>query len=259
MACLSPRRALGHGRAMEWVDQGIVLGSRRHGEANAVVELMTRERGRHAGLVRGGSGPRLRPVLQPGNTVMATWRARLDQHLGTYTVETAVSRSSRILTSPCALHGIALAACHLRLLPERDPHPRLYDALVVLLDVLDDAAIAGPLMVRFEVALLEELGFGLDLASCVATGTRAELTHVSPKSGRAVSRAAAEPYAARLLTLPRFLTGEAGGITTSDVIAGFQLTGFFLDRDVYGVRATGEPDCRAAFRAAVSTSAANAA
>jgi DNA repair protein RecO (recombination protein O) len=238
---------------MEWTDQGIVLGSRRHGESNAVVELMTRGRGRHAGMVRGGAGPRLRPVLQSGDTVTATWRARLDEHLGTYTVETLVSRSARVLASACALHGVALAAAHLRLLPERDPHPRLYDALVVLLDVIDDPTIAGPLMVRFEVALLEELGFGLDLGACAATGATGDLTHVSPKSGRAVSRAAALPYAPRLLPLPAFLSGEGAGIGPDDVAAGFRLTGFFLDRDVYGVRAAGEPDCRAAFRAAVST------
>jgi DNA repair protein RecO (recombination protein O) len=131
--------------------------------------------------------------------------------------------------------------------------------LVVLLDVLDDPVIAGPLMVRFEVALLEELGFGLDLGACAATGATADLTHVSPKSGRAVSRLAAEPYAPRLLALPGFLSGESRDIAPNDVTNGFRLTGFFLNRDVYGVRATEEPDCRAAFCAAVSTSAANAA
>jgi DNA repair protein RecO (recombination protein O) len=232
---------------MQWSGEGIVLGARRHGESNAILEVMTRERGRHLGLVRGGAGPRLRPTLQPGNTVAVTWRARLDEHLGNWTVETLASRAARLIASPLALHGVALLAAHLRLLPERDPHPALYDALTVILDRLDDAEVAGPLLVRFEVALLDELGFGLDLAECAATGARADLTHVSPKSGRAVSRTAAEPYRDRLFALPAFLAPDGAMPGADDVADGFRLTGFFLERHVWGPRAVPEPECRAAF------------
>lgn len=234
---------------MEWTGEGIVLGIRRHGEGNAILELMTRERGRHLGLVRGGAGLRLRPALQIGNTLTATWRARLDEHLGTYAVETTVSRTAKLMASAMALHGAALLAAHLRLLPERDPHPGLFDVLPLILDALDEPAVAQALMVRFELALLDELGFGLDLSECAATGRRDELTHVSPKSGRAVCREAAEPYLDRLLELPPFLRADRSSITCepADIAAGFRLTGFFLERHVHGPRGIMVPDCRGAF------------
>lgn len=234
---------------MEWTGEGVALGIRRHGEGNAILELMTRERGRHLGLVRGGVGLRLRPVLQIGNTLTATWRARLDEHLGTYTVETVISRTAKLMASAAALHGVALLATHLRLLPERDPHPALYDALPVILDALDEPDVARALMVRFELALLDELGFGLDLSECAATGRRDELTHVSPKSGRAVCREAATPYLKSLLELPPFLRADRSSISceVADLLAGFRLTGFFLERHVYGPRGLLIPDCRGAF------------
>lgn len=228
---------------MEWSAEGIVIGTRRHGESNAILELMTRERGRHLGMVRGGSGTRMRPALQAGNTVMATWRARLDEHMGVYTVEATVSRTAHLLSNPMALHAVSLAASHVRTLAERDPHPALYDTLAILLDHLDAPDVMGPLLVRFEMALLDELGFGLDLATCAATGTTGDLTHVSPKSGRAVSRAAAEPYRDRLFRLPAFLQGYRG-VTAEDVADGFRLTGHFLERHVWGPRNISEPDCR---------------
>jgi DNA repair protein RecO (recombination protein O) len=236
---------------MEWSGEGLVLGTRRHGEANAILELMTRERGRHLGIVKGGAGTRLRPVLQPGNTVQVTWRARLDEHLGTYTAEIVASRAAMLMASPVALHAINLIGAHLRCLPERDPHPKLHDAALIVLEHASDTALVGALMVRLEVALLEELGFGLDLSECAATGATTELTHVSPKSGRAVSAGAAAPYADRLFRLPALL-GGASEARDTDALDGFRLTGFFLERDVWGPRGTPEPEARAGLRAAVA-------
>src|SRR6185295_16594336 len=190
---------------MEWTDEGIVIGTRRHGETSLIVELMTPAHGRHLGLVRGGRSRRMQPVLQPGNSVHATWRARLDEHLGNYTIEGTTSRAARLIDSAAGLYGIQAVAGLLRLLPERDPHRQLYDGLSAILDWLDDPLIAGAVIVRFELKLLDELGFGLDLGECAATGTNDDLAYVSPKTGRAVSRASGEPYRDRLLRLPAFL------------------------------------------------------
>src|SRR6516165_1794452 len=183
---------------MEWIDEGTVLGVKRHGETSIVLELMTRAHGRHLGLVRGGSGPRLRGILQPGNAVRATWRARLDEHLGLYLVEGASLRAAAFLTQPHALHGVSLLA-------EREPHSAIYEALAHILDRLDDAGAVAPMIARFELNFLAELGFGLDLAACAATGAKDDLVFVSPRSGRAVSRAAGEPYRDKLMRLPEFL------------------------------------------------------
>ncbi|MFY9757169.1 MAG: DNA repair protein RecO, partial [Pseudolabrys sp.] len=148
---------------MQWTDDGIVLGVKRHGEANAILELMTHGHGRHLGLVRGGFGSRLRPVLQPGNSVSAAWRARLDEHLGNYTVEGVRLRAASHFSAPHAIYGVTHLAALMRLLPERDPHTGLYEVLDGILDQLDDPVLAAPMVVRFELQLLSELGFGLDL------------------------------------------------------------------------------------------------
>ena len=235
---------------MEWTDDGIVLGSRRHGEANAIVEVMTHEHGRHLGLVRGGSSSRQRPVLQPGNTVRLVWRARLDEHLGAYTVEPLRLTGASRLAAAHAVYGVTHLAALCRLLPERDPHPELFEHLAEALDHFDEPAAAARLMVRFELRMLAELGFGLDLTACAATGTTDNLSYVSPKSGRAVSREAAEPWRERLLRLPAFLTGE-GGANSEDLSDGFALTGFFLDRHVLEPRGIVFADARAGFIAAV--------
>ena len=190
---------------MQWTDEGIVLGTRRHGEANAILELMTCAHGRHLGLVRGGAGSRLRPVLQPGNRISCTWRARLDEHLGHYVVEALDARAASFLPVSHALYGITHLAALCRMLPERDPHPQIHAALDDVLDGLLDPHQAGPSVVRFELQLLAELGFGLDLATCAVTGEDNDLVYVSPKSGRAVSRQAGEPWKHRLLVLPAFL------------------------------------------------------
>ena len=237
---------------MEWSDEGIVLGVRRHGETSAIVELMTPTRGRHLGLVRGGISRRIKPYLQPGNSVHATWRARLDEHLGNYTIEGTASRADRLMASAPASYCMQTLAALLRLLPERDPHVALYDALCLIVDHLDEPQIAAPLLVRFELQMLTELGFGLDLGECAATGEAGELIYVSPKSGRAVSRAAGEPWKTQLLTLPGFLNGRGTGANAEEIVAGFTLTEFFLLRRVYEPRGLTMPDARNSFLASLA-------
>ena len=197
-------------RAMEWIDEGIVLGVKRHGETSVILELMTQAHGRHLGLVRGGAGSRLRGVLQPGNSLRATWRARLDEHLGHYAVEGAQSARRRVSA------GRARGA-------RRDPSRRAVPACLPSASRTRDLSrrskrssnastirrVAAPMIARFELDFLAELGFGLDLSSCAATGATDDLIYVSPKSGRAVSRAAGEAYRDRLMRLPAFLRSEA--------------------------------------------------
>ena len=242
---------------MQWVDEAIVLGVRRHGEASAILEVMTREHGRHLGLVRGAAGIRLRPVLQPGNRVSVTWRARLDEHLGNYAVEGLDLAAAQFLDASHALYGLAHMAALCRLLPERDPHPQIHATLEGVLDSLLDARLAGASMARFELQLLSELGFGLDLASCAATGATAELVYVSPKSGRAVSRVAGEPWRDKLMPLPAFLAedGPAEPPSAADLAGGFEVTGFFLLRHVLEPRGLALPDARASFVKAVVAAA----
>ncbi len=245
---------------MEWTDEGIVLGVRRHGEANAIVELLTRAHGRHLGLVRGGAGTRLRPVLQPGNSLRAVWRARLDEHLGNYVVEELVPRASTLLALPHALFAATHLAGLARLLPERDPHEAIHQMMEAILDHLDDPREAAAAVVRFELMLLAELGFGLELGRCAATGAAEDLVYVSPKSGGAVSRAAGEPWRDRLLRLPPFLRecegqpddGPDSPISDTDLRDGFVLTEFFLNRHVYEPRGLAEPSARQSFIDAVT-------
>jgi DNA repair protein RecO (recombination protein O) len=245
---------------MHWTDDGIVLGVRKHGEANAILELMTRAHGRHLGLVRGGGGSRLRPVLQPGNTVHATWSARLDDHLGTYAVEGINLRTATLLTSSYAVYAVTHLAALARLLPERDPHEAVFDSLEMILESLDDPALAGAHVVHFEMQMLTELGFGLDLMSCAATGQTHDLAYVSPKSGRAVSRDAGRDWSHRLFALPAFLTHEHHGApSAADLNEGFRLTGFFLSRDVLEPRNLTFADARAHFIAAIARALPNAA
>ena len=237
---------------MQWTDDGIVLGVKRHGEANAILELMTHGHGRHLGLVRGGFGSRLRPVLQPGNSVSAAWRARLDEHLGNYTVEGLRLRAASYFSAPHAIYGVTHLAALMRLLPERDPHTGLYEALDAILDQLDDPAPAAPMVVRFELRLLSELGFGLDLEQCAATGASGDLAYVSPKSGRAVSRTAGEPWADKMLRLPAFLRQHDAIPSGHDLADGFALTGYFLTRHVLEARGLSLGDERAHFIAALN-------
>jgi DNA repair protein RecO (recombination protein O) len=233
---------------MQWSDEGIVLGVKRHGEASAILELMTREHGRHLGLVRGGTGRLLRPVLQPGNSVNAVWRARLDQHLGLYVVEGLNLRMGSLLGQSHAVYGVTHLAALCRLLPERDPHPAIVPMVETIIDHLHDPVLASALIVQFELHLLTELGFGLELDACAVTGTTDELIYVSPKSGRAVSRQAGEPWRDKLLRLPPFLNGTAEvDPPPGDIADGFALTGYFLVQRVLEPRGHGFIEARDSF------------
>jgi DNA repair protein RecO (recombination protein O) len=228
---------------MDWSDEGIFLSAKPLGEANAVAEFFTRAHGRHLGLVRGGRSRRIRPLLQPGNLIRLTWRARLSEHLGGINVELIEAHAARVLDDASALAAIGSLAGLARLLPERDPHPELYDATLDVLRAFGDANLWPKLLVRWELQLLQELGFGLDLSACAATGAEAELAYVSPRSGRAVSRDAGKPYCDRLLKLPAFLIEEAPA-SEADIVAGFMLTGHFLARDVFDPHGLAMPQSR---------------
>jgi DNA repair protein RecO (recombination protein O) len=237
---------------MQWVDEAFVLGVKRHGEASAILELMTREHGRHLGLVRGASGARLRPVLQPGNRVSVTWRARLDEHLGHYAVEGINLRAAGFLTAAHAVHGVTHVSALCRLLAEREPHARIHGALEDILDKIEDPFSAATLIACFELAFLAELGFGLDLEACAATGTTTDLVYVSPRSGRAVSRTAGEEYRDKLLRLPAFLRTDDEVPSPVDLADAFALTGFFLERHAFEPRGLPISPARARFIAALA-------
>jgi len=228
---------------MEWHDEGVILSVRRHGETGAIAELLTAGHGRCLGLVRGGRSRRLRPVLQPGNRVQATWRARLDEHLGTFSVEPLQLAAGAIIDAPFRLAGLATLAALARLLPEREPHRRVYEALRIVLDAFAYDDIWPALLVRWELGLLDELGFGLDLTRCAATGQGGDLAYVSPRTGRAVSRGAGAPYGDRLLALPGFLVANVSA-SPADVVSGLRLTGHFLARHVFEPRGVAAPEPR---------------
>jgi DNA repair protein RecO (recombination protein O) len=231
---------------MQWTDEGIVLSVKSHGETAAVVDLWTRAHGRHLGLVHGGRSRRLRPILQAGNHVDATWKARLADQLGSMSIEMRRGFAAETLDDAAALMALSTITTLTRLLPERDPHPSLYEITLFVLGFLNDATVWPALLVRWELALLEELGFGLDLSQCAATGSNDRLIYVSPKSGRAVSASAGEPYRDRLLALPQFLTKQRSGpVTSADVNLGFALTGHFLEKHVLLPRGETLPQSRA--------------
>ncbi len=237
---------------MEWRDEGIILGTRKHGETSAVLEVMTRTHGRHLGLVRGGRSRKQQPLLQPGNRVDLTWRARLDEHLGTFQAEPIELNAARLIDSAVAVYALQTLAAHLRLLPERDPHGGLYETLGIVIDNLGDVDCVGELVVRFELLVLEELGFGLDLSECAATGSREELAYVSPKSGRAVSRIAGEPWRDKLFLLPVFLQqGARQGADLAAIEDAFRLSSFFFSRHVYEPRGIEPPEARGGLIAAL--------
>ncbi len=237
---------------MEWRDEGLVIGVKRHGETSVIVEALTRAHGRHLGLVRGGRGARFQSLLQPGNSLTLVWRARLEEHLGGYAVEPVMLRAGRFLASGLALTGLAYLGALLRLLPERDPHRSLHEALEIVADHLDAREVAPALIARFELQALAECGYRLDLETCAASGSRDDLIYVSPKSGRAVSASAGAPWRDRLLALPAFLRADSAGAapTSDDLADAFRLTGFFLERDLFGPRGLPMPDARRAFLAA---------
>ncbi len=230
---------------MEWTDEAILLAVRPHGETAAVVDVFTRRHGRHAAFVHGARSRRLRPILQTGNHVDVTWRARLPDQLGHATIELNEGYAARAMDTPATLSALMSLAALLRLLPERDPHPNLFEVSLFVLSFLDDDTVWPALYARWELMLLEECGFGLDLTQCAATGHNDDLIYVSPKTGRAVSASAGAPYKDRLLRLPAFLLGGRDHVITAKEIGeALQLTGFFLHRRVLGPREEELPECR---------------
>ncbi|MBU1210429.1 MAG: DNA repair protein RecO [Alphaproteobacteria bacterium] len=230
---------------MEWIDEGIVISVRPHGETSAIADVFTRGHGRACGLVRGGRSRQLRPVLQIGNHVEARWNARLSEHLGNFRIELQRGYAASAMNYAARLAALSSICTLLRHLPERDAHANLYEITMFVLSFLDDDKVWPGLMVRWELALLEELGFGLDLSECAATGSNDQLIYVSPKTGRAVSASAGEPYKSVLLPLPGFLNkGRPGDVQPGDVESGFQLTGFFLEKHLFMPKGEQLPDVR---------------
>ena len=233
---------------MEWSDAAIVLSSRPHGENGVILELLTRDHGRHLGLVRGGTSRRQQPTLQPGNTLDIHWRGRLAEHLGSYTAELSRARAGALMESRGSLAGLnAFSAVATAALPEREAHAPVFAVGEILLDamVASDTLHWLPLFARWEAGLLEALGFGLDLSECAATGGIDDLIYVSPRSGRAVSKAGAGIYADRLFKLPGFLTGGEDSHPGPDEIAqALRLTGHFLTERVLEPHGAEMPQAR---------------
>lgn len=214
---------------MEWREQGLLLSQRRHGENAAIIEVFTEAHGRHAGIVRGGASRKIAPILQPGAQLDLTWRARLEDHLGAFTVEPVKSRAASLMGDRQLLAGLnALTALLSFALPEREPHPALYARTLAVLDMMEEGPFWTLAYLRWEMALLEDLGFGLDLSSCAATGAVDGLTYISPRTGRAVSEAGAGDWADRLLPLSPALIGRGDG-SADEILSGLRVTGHFLE------------------------------
>lgn len=216
---------------LEWRDEGAVLSMRPHGESAAIIEVFTAAHGRHAGVVRGGASRKMAAVLQPGSHVAVAWKARLDGHIGSFTVEPLRSRAG-VMGDRLALAGLAATCALLRAaLPEREAHPSLWQGSMALLDALTNGGDWLPRYLRWELQLLEDLGFGLDLSRCAVTGSRDDLAFVSPKTGRAVSRQGAGAWADRLLPLPQGMLGQ-GPVDREELLQGLAITGHFLTREL---------------------------
>ncbi|MFM1814340.1 MAG: repair protein RecO [Pseudomonadota bacterium] len=237
---------------MQWTDEAIVISIRAHGETTAIVDFFTREHGRCAALVHGGRSRRLRPVLQIGNHVDLTWKARLAEQLGYANVELRRGYAAEAMEDAARLTALSSMAALARLLPERDPHPNLFEVSLFVLSFLDDDSAWPALYARWELLLLDELGFGLDLANCAATNTNDDLIYVSPKSGRAVSASAGEPYRDRLLKLPAFLRPGGSLARQSDISDALKLTGHFLDARIFRPGETIMPEVRTRLAALIA-------
>ncbi|MFT3808677.1 MAG: DNA repair protein RecO [Micropepsaceae bacterium] len=236
---------------MDWQDQGFVLSAARFGESDAILDILTERHGRHLGLMKGGMARARRAEIQTGNLVAVEWRARLTDQLGNYTLELARPYAALALDSQAALAGLAATAAVASVsLPEREPHPNVFEATRVLVEALTGGSlsIGAAVYVKWELGLIQDLGFGLDLGSCAATGVTDDLTHVSPRTGRAVSRDAAAPYGDRLLRLPGFLLGSQAGDPDGAAIGeGLRLTGHFLHQSVLGPHRREVPQARGIF------------
>lgn len=223
---------------IEWRDEGAVLAVRPFGESSVILDVFTPQMGRHAGVVRGGTSRKIAPVLQPGAQLSLAWKARLDQHLGSFSIEPIRSRAAQAMGDRLALAGLN-AVCGLLavVLPEREPHLALYTQTIQLLDLLGQTDVWPLAYLRWEQALLEEMGYGMDLSACAVRGVNEDLAFVSPKTGRAVSREAAGEWADRLLLLPPVLAGK-GDATGTEVVKALGTTGFFLEKRL--LRALGD-------------------
>jgi DNA repair protein RecO (recombination protein O) len=234
---------------LEWEDEGLVLSARRHGESATVVNILTRDNGRHAGLARGGQGSKARGLYQPGNHVSAHWRGRLPEHLGNWTCELIAGYAAAVLDEPGKLAALSAACATLEsALPEREPVQRVYADSLAFVAALASENGTEPRWpesyARWELQLLADLGFGLDLSTCAATGSTADLVYVSPKSGRAVSAEAGEPYRGKLLDLPAFLIAADVRGDPQEIRAALRLTGYFLERHVFAPHGRSNPPAR---------------
>lgn len=229
---------------MEWQGDGLILNTRKHGESSAIIDVLTRDKGRHTGLVRGGRSRTMRPVLQAGNLVNVVWRARLEDHLGAFSVDPHRMIVAGIIDHVHRLAALTTITTLASLLPEREPHPRIYEASLLLIEHLQDDAIWPAVLVKWEMGLLEELGFGLDLSKCAVSGDTVGLSHVSPRTGRAVCAREAEPWQDKLLALPAFVTGASSAPTRAEVAQGLKLTGHFLARHIFEPRGVSAPEQR---------------
>lgn len=229
---------------MDWQSEGYIISVRPHGESSAIVDVLTPEHGRHAGLVRGARSRRNRPVVEIGNKVQIQWRARLSEHLGNFAIEPIETYAASLMQDRNCLAGLnAVCAMAKTVLPERQAFPQVYAAFDILMQNFEDIEIWPALYIRWEMGVLAALGYGLDLSACAATGQVENLTHVSPRSGRAVCAQAAQPYLDKLLPLPNFMQGGRE-LSAQDIENGLRLTGYFLETRVqWGVNQT-LPDAR---------------
>jgi len=232
--------------SVEWTDDAIVLGARPYGETQALAEVFAREHGRAAAIVHGGASKRTKPTLQSGNLVRVTWKARTSDQLGFFApIDLMEPHAARVMGDPAALAGLSAAVELIRVgTAERQAYTGLYDALVVLIESLSGEDLWPAIYTRFELGLLAELGYGLDLSACALTGDTGDLAFVSPKSGRAASREAGTPYAEKLLRLPPFLTDAEAPVESGDVADAFALAGYFLERRIFDRQGHGMPDSR---------------
>jgi DNA repair protein RecO (recombination protein O) len=229
---------------MDWREDGVLLSMRPHGESSAIIEVFTSGHGRHFGVVRGGASRKRAADLQTGAQLSLAWRARLGDQIGVFVAEPVASRAA-VLDSPLALAGLTSACALLHLgLAERDPHPMLYGRTLALLDAMAAGVEWLGDYLRWEMLLLDEIGFGLDLSRCAVTGARDDLAFVSPRTGRAVSRGAAGDWAPRLLPLPQVLMGQ-GPVTPCDAAQALAITGHFLGRELTNDNRPALPEARA--------------
>jgi len=230
---------------MKFHEEAYVLSARSHGDTGVVVDLLTETHGRHAAYVAGGASRRMKPFLQAGARVIADYRARTSDHLGSARLEPVGEGPSALFDDGLALTGLAAAAAVAQgALPEREPHPGAFLAFEALMAAFQIPDVWPAIFVRFEAGLLDDLGFGLDLSRCAVTGAMDDLIWVSPRTGRAVSAEAGAPYADKLLKLPPFMLGAQAGLVEGDVGSGLDLTGHFLEQFVFHPQNRPIPEAR---------------